>query len=155
MKDMKDHPLLLGLVLLLAASASAAAQDAKIDAANELIVNVSNIQHTDGRIGCTLFSKEDGFPSKAEKADKRVWVQHKSDKVTCKFRNVKPGEYAIAVMHDEDKNGELNTSLVGRPQEGWGVSKNVPPRRFGPPNYEDAKFKYTGGQMTIDIKLRY
>jgi uncharacterized protein (DUF2141 family) len=56
MKDMKDHPLLLGLVLLLAASASAAAQDAKIEAANELIVNVSNIQHTDGRIGCTLFS---------------------------------------------------------------------------------------------------
>lgn len=151
---MKNHPLLLGLLLLSAASASAVAQDVTVETANELVVKVSNIQNTDGRIGCTLFSKEDGFPSKTEKADKRVWVQHKSDKATCKFLNVKPGEYAVAVMHDEDKNGKLNTSLVGRPQEGWGVSKNVPPRRFGPPEYEDAKFKYTGGQMTLDIKLR-
>ncbi len=23
------------------------------------------------------------------------------------------------------------------------------------PKYEDAKFKYAGGQMTIDLKLRY
>ena len=74
---------------------------------------------------------------------------------SCKVRNVKPGEYAVAVMHDEDKNGELNTSMVGRPQEGWGVSKNAPARRFGPPKYEDAKLKYAGGQVTIDIKLRY
>ena len=103
----------------------------------------------------SLFSKEDGFPSSAEKSDKRVWTQHKSDKAICKFRNVKAGEYAVAVMHDEDKNSELNTSMVGRPQEGWGVSKNVPARRFGPPKYDDAKFKYAGGQMTIDIKLRY
>ena len=152
---MKKHPLLLGLVLLLATSTSVAAQDAKTETANELVVKVSNIQNNDGRIGCTLFSKEDGFPSKGEKADKRVWVQHKSNEATCKFPNVKPGDYAVAVMHDEDKNGELNTSLLGRPQEGWGVSKNVPPRRFGPPNYEDAKLKYAGGQMTIDIKLRY
>jgi len=103
----------------------------------------------------SLFSKEDGFPSSAEKSDKRVWTQHKSDKAICKFRNVNAGEYAVAVMHDEDKNGELNTSMVGRPQEGWGVSKNLPARRFGPPKYDDAKFKYAGGQMTIDIKLRY
>ena len=152
---MKTYPLLLGLVLSFSVSAFAAAQDSNAKPANELVVNVSNIQNTDGRIGCTLFSKEDGFPSEPEKADKRVWAQHKSDKATCKFRNVKPGEYAVAVMHDEDKNGELNTSMVGRPQEGWGVSKNAPPRRFGPPKYEDAKLKYAGGQVTIDIKLRY
>jgi len=152
---MKNFAWVAAFLLFLAVSASVAAQDTNAKPANELIVNVSNIQNTDGRIGCTLFSKEDGFPSDAEKADKRVWAQHKSDKATCKFRNVKPGEYAVAVMHDEDKNGELNTSMVGRPQEGWGVSKNAPPRRFGPPKYEDAKLKYAGGQVTIDIKLRY
>jgi uncharacterized protein (DUF2141 family) len=152
---MKNQAWLLGLFLFLAPASSVAAEDVSANAINELVVNVSNIQNTDGRIGCTLFSNEDGFPSKPEKSDKRVWTQHKSDKATCKFRNVKPGEYAVAVMHDEDENGELNTSMVGRPQEGWGVSKNVPARRFGPPKYEDAKFKYAGGQTTIDIKLLY
>ena len=155
---MKIHPVLLGLLVLSAAMASAAAQDVKQDVktetVNEIVVNVSNIENTDGRVGCTLFSKEDGFPSKSEKADRRVWTQHKSDKATCKFSDVKPGEYAVAVVHDEDNNGELNTSFVGRPQEGWGVSKNIPARRFGPPEYKDAKFKYARGQMTLDIKLR-
>jgi len=159
---MKNHPLLLGLVILSAAAASAAAQDATAETvqeatpevANEIVVHITNIENTDGRIGCTLFSKEDGFPAEGEKADKRAWTQHKSDKATCKFINVKPGEYAVSVMHDEDKNGELNTSMVGRPQEGWGVSKNIPAKRFGPPEYQDAKFKYAGGQMTLDIKLR-
>ena len=159
---MKNHPLLLGLLIFSAAAASVAAQDVveetvqdtTPEAVNEIVVNVSNIENTDGRVGCTLFSKEDGFPADSDKADRRVWTQHKSDKATCKFSDVKPGEYAVAVVHDEDKNGELNTSMVGRPQEGWGVSKNIPARRFGPPEYKDAKFKYAGGQMTLDIKLR-
>ncbi|MBW1876305.1 MAG: hypothetical protein JRI98_13265, partial [Deltaproteobacteria bacterium] len=78
MRTMKIHPVLLGLLVLSAAMASAAAQDVKQDVktetVNEIVVNVSNIENTDGRVGCTLFSKEDGFPSKSEKADRRVWT---------------------------------------------------------------------------------
>jgi uncharacterized protein (DUF2141 family) len=44
---------------------------------NKIVVNVSNIENT----------------------DRRVWTQHKSDKATCKFKDVKPGEYAVSVMH--------------------------------------------------------
>ena len=47
---MKNHPVLLGLLLFSAATVSAAAQDAKTEQANEIVVDVSNIENTDGRI---------------------------------------------------------------------------------------------------------
>jgi len=83
-----------------------------------------------------------------------VFVKSKSGKATCVFKGLKPGKYAVSVMHDEDKDGELKTSMGGRPKEWWGVSNNVPPERFGPPKYEAALFSYTGEPKTIKVKLR-
>jgi uncharacterized protein (DUF2141 family) len=67
---------------------------------------------------------------------------------------MKAGAYAIAVVHDADENGELNTSFVGRPKEWWGVSNNAPAHRFGPPKFEEAKFQYEGGKKTLKVKLQ-
>lgn len=122
--------------------------------AGTLTVDVSNIQNDAGQIGCSLYSKEDGFPSKPEKAADRMFVKSKAGKATCVFKGVKPGKYAVSVMHDEDKDGELKTNMVGRPKEWWGVSNNVPPERFGPPKYEAASFSYGGEPKTIQVKLR-
>lgn len=136
----------------LAASAAADAETAKDK--GTLTVDISNIQNDKGQIGCSLFSKNDGFPSKADKADVSIFVKSKAGKATCVFTGVKPGKYAVSVMHDSDKDGELKTSMVGRPKEWWGVSNNVPPERFGPPKYEAASFAYTGDPKTIKVKLR-
>ena len=119
-----------------------------------LTVDVTNIPNEKGQIGCSLYSKEDGFPSKPEKAAAKVFVKSKAGKATCVFKGLEPGKYAVSVMHDEDKNGELKTSMVGRPKEWWGVSNNVPPERFGPPKYEAALFSYTGNPKTIKVRLR-
>jgi uncharacterized protein (DUF2141 family) len=112
------------------------------------------LENDQGQIGCRIFSKEDGFPDKKEKADKQLYSKPKSKKGGCTFVGYKPGTYAISVMHDLDKSGDLNTSLVGRPKEPWGVSNDVPARRFGPPLYQDCTFKYEGGKKIIKIKLQ-
>ncbi len=132
----------------------AVAEDEARSAEGTLTVDIFNIQNDKGQIGCSLFSKEDGFPSKAEKADTRMFVKSKNGNAACVFKGVKPGKYAVSVMHDEDKDGELKTSMVGRPKEWWGVSNNIPAERFGPPKYEAATFSYTGPSKTIKIKLR-
>jgi uncharacterized protein (DUF2141 family) len=36
------------------------------------------------------------------------------------FSDIKPGNYAIAVIHDENRNGELDTNMFGIPKEGYG-----------------------------------
>lgn len=83
-----------------------------------------------------------------------MFVKPKAGKATCAFKGVKPGKYAVSVMHDENKDGELKTSMIGRPKEWWGVSNNVPPERFGPPKHEAALFSYAGDPKTIKVKLR-
>ena len=121
---------------------------------NSVVVEVSNLKTDEGPIRCSIFSEEEGFPGEVKKADKKMWVQPKSKKATCIFDGMKPGTYAVAVMHDLDKNGELNTSFVGRPKEWWGVSNNAPAHRFGPPKFEEAKFQYEGGKKTLKVKLQ-
>ena len=126
----------------------------KAPSAPPLASTSGNDNNDAGQIGCSLYSKKDGFPSDPEKAANRMFVKSKAGKATCVFESVKPGKYAVSVMHDEDEDGELKTNLVGRPKEWWGVSNNVPPERFGPPKYEAASFSYGGEPKTIRVKLR-
>lgn len=135
-------------------STSVAADDDAASSKGTLVVDISNIQNDEGQVGCSLFSKKDGFPSKPEKADSNVFVKQKAGKATCTFKDVKPGKYAVSVMHDADKDGKLKTNMVGRPKEWWGVSNNIPAERFGPPKYEAATFIYKGEPKTIKVKLQ-
>lgn len=147
------HTFIIGLVAL-ALSSTAAADEEPASAPAVLTVEISNVQNEKGQIGCSLYSKDDGFPSKPKKADSVLFVKSKAGKASCVFKGLKPGKYAVSVMHDEDMDGELKTSMVGRPKEWWGVSNNVPPERFGPPKYEAALFSYTGDPKTIKVRLR-
>jgi len=122
--------------------------------ADEIVVQILGLENDQGQLGCRLFSKEDGWPDEMKKADKQLYSNPKGKKGGCTFEGLKPGTYAITVMHDLDKSGDLNTSMVGRPKEPWGVSNDVPPRRFGAPLFEDCTFKYEGGKKVIKIKLQ-
>ncbi len=153
LKRKPSHVCILA-VTALGLAAAAAADSEPASAKGTLIVKISNIPNDEGQIGCSLFSRKDGFPSKSEKARATLFVTQKAGKATCVFKDVKPGKYAVSVMHDADKDGELKTNIVGRPKEWWGVSNNVPPERFGPPKYEAATFPYTGDPKTIKVKLR-
>lgn len=145
------HAYLIAAALTLGSPASAE------DAAppdGTITVRVWNLQNDKGQVGCSLYSKKDGFPMDSTKADARMMVQPSGKKATCVFKDVKPGTYAVSMMHDENKDEELETSFVGRPKEWWGVSNDVPSERFGPPKYEKATFKFDGKIKTLKIKAR-
>ena len=131
-----------------------ASADETQEADGSLTVQISNVQNGKGQVGCSLYASKDGFPSEPEKAKAQMFVKQRDGKATCTFKGVKPGTYAVSVMHDENKDGELETSLVGRPKEWWGVSNDVPAERFGAPKYEKASFKYAGTAKTIKVKLQ-
>lgn len=133
--------------LALGSLASAAAEDGVLN------VEIQNIESDKGNVGCSLWSSDDGFPSDSEKALQSVTLKPKNKKATCVFKNVKPGTYAVSVMHDVDGDGELDSNFVGRPQEPWAVSNNAPAQRFGPPKFQAAQFKYSGADSTIKVKL--
>ncbi|MGJ3648580.1 DUF2141 domain-containing protein [Sphingomonas sp. GlSt437] len=63
------------------------------------------------------------------------------------------GDYAAAVIHDENSNNRLDT-FMGIPREGFGFSRN-PPIHFGPPRFTAARFTINGDREDQDIKMRY
>ncbi|MEC3912276.1 DUF2141 domain-containing protein [Sphingobium sp. CR2-8] len=64
-----------------------------------------------------------------------------------------PGDYAIAIIHDENGNGKLDT-FAGIPREGVGFSRN-PVVRFGAPRFGSARFTIAGAPVEQVIKLKY
>lgn len=63
-----------------------------------------------------------------------------------------PGDYAVAVIHDANGNGKLDT-FMGIPREGFGFSRN-PVIGFGPPRFSAAQFPLAGSDRQ-EVKLRY
>ena len=152
---LKKKKLDFALILLATLAVSFAASAEETPASDgSLTVQIWNIQNDQGQIGCSLYASKEGFPTEPEKAAKRMFVKQKAGKATCAFQGVKPGTYAVSVMHDADSDGELKTNLVGRPKEWWGVSNDVPAERFGPPKYEKATFKLTGAPKIVKVKLQ-
>ncbi len=69
------------------------------------------------------------------------------------FTDVPPGDYVLAVVHDENGNAKVDT-LLGIPREGVGFSRN-PGMTFGPPKYASARFHVPGGASDLKVKLKY
>ena len=62
------------------------------------------------------------------------------------------GTYAIALIHDVNGNGKMDTNALGIPTEAFGFS-NGARARFGPPPFGKAAFRLaeSGGRLTISL----
>lgn len=72
----------------------------------------------------------------------------------CDFADIPPGTYAIAVIHDENTNGKLDTSWLGIPTEGYGFSRGAT-RPLGVPSFSAASFPYDGRTLDLTVTLHY
>jgi len=81
-------------------------------------------------------------------------IEIRDTQAHCDFLAIPPGTYALAVIHDENRNGKLDTNWMGIPTEGYGFS-NEAKALLGPPSFSAAKFQYDGGTLNLTISLRY
>jgi uncharacterized protein (DUF2141 family) len=72
----------------------------------------------------------------------------------CDFLDIPPGTYAMAVIHDENMNGKLDTNWIGIPTEGYGFSNDAK-AMLGAPSFSAASFPYDGQDMELTISLNY
>lgn len=124
-----------------------------VKAQNNLEVKIDNIKNDRGDILIGLYSDGQNFPR--EVIDGRV-VRASKDGVIVAFQDLKPGPYAISVLHDENSNKDMDQNKIGIPKEGFGFSNNAK-STFGPPSFDKAKFQLVPGQKDthISIDLRY
>ncbi len=112
-------------------------------------------RNSTGTIGCALFASTEGFPHEFLRHANRVVVMKIQDtQASCHFVDVPPGTYALAVIHDENMNGKLDTNWMGVPQEGYGFS-NKAEAGLSAPSFEAAEFSYQGQDLSMTISLDY
>jgi uncharacterized protein (DUF2141 family) len=134
-------------------AASVDTAEASTDAAT-ITVNITKLRNSDGMVQITLYDNEDEYLTTDSETARIVRVDIEDDKATCVFAGVKPGKYAVALMHDEDNDGEMKKSLIGIPKEGIGMSNNAK-LTFGPPKWEDAVFDVGDEDVSLEIALMY
>ncbi|MEO1171643.1 MAG: DUF2141 domain-containing protein [Myxococcota bacterium] len=115
-------------------------------------ISVQGLESSEGQVICALYGSRKGFPTELEKAQRVKRVPIKGQKASCLFDRLASGTYAIAVIHDEDKDGELDTNFLGIPSEPVGVSKNVR-GSFGPPKFADAAFQMGDSARALKISV--
>ena len=76
-------------------------------------------------------------------------IKVRDTQARCDFADIAPGAYALAVIHDENMNGKLDTNWLGAPTEGYGFS-NDPKALFSAPSFSAARFAYDG-RLTISL----
>ena len=112
-------------------------------------VEIQNVRVLKGAVYITLYRPGKDFPGGNSIDDKKINVASKS--VQALF-SVEPGDYAIAVYHDENGNGKMDKRFFGIPKEPYGFSNNFKPL-MSAPKFSDCKFSVSNGGKTISIKL--
>jgi uncharacterized protein (DUF2141 family) len=118
-------------------------------------VDILGIRNSTGTVDCALFDSPDGFPNEfLHFATNVMVIKIRDTKARCDFLDIPPGTYALAVIHDENMNGELERKWPGIPTEGYGFSNDA--KGFlGPPSFSAASFQYDGQNLDLTIILNY
>ena len=120
-----------------------------------ITITVTHLRNDKGHVLVSLFKNEEGFPAKTEKAFRKEKVNIINKKAVITFSSLPAGNYAIAILHDENDDMKMNTNFLGIPKEGYGFSNNVM-GTFGPPSFNKASFKHQGNSVTyVTIRTRY
>jgi len=118
-------------------------------------IRILNIRNSTGTVDCALFESSAGFPTEfLRSAINVVVLKVRNTQARCHFEDIQPGTYAVAVIHDENMNGKLDTNLFGIPKEGYGFSRDAK-ALFGAPSYSQASFPYYGQNLELTISLHY
>ena len=142
MKTIVRHSSIAIIALLVTSSAMAQIR---------LEVIVKNIKEEKGTIRVGLFTSEKDF---LKAASEGKIVKAVGKEIIVVFEDLKPGDYAVSIIHDENENGELDSNIMGIPREGFAFGNNAM-GTFGPPAFDKAKITLSNGSHKQIIDLRY
>jgi uncharacterized protein (DUF2141 family) len=118
--------------------------------AAKLSIELVDVAKATGTINIQLVDQA-AFDGKGEAiARKQVKVSSTAN-VSLAFEGIKPGKYAVMVMHDENDNGKLDSNILGIPKEGYGFSNN--PRVMRQPTFDESMIEIKDADLAITINV--
>lgn len=120
---------------------------------NEIRVVIKGVDKAVGLIAADLYPNvQEGFLKRAGRIT-QVRFAAKSPMTAFCITAPDDGDYAIAIYHDENANGNFDKTGLGLPKEPWGISNN-PKVRFKAPTVDEATFPVSESGAAVEIKLR-
>ncbi|WP_350288097.1 DUF2141 domain-containing protein [uncultured Croceitalea sp.] len=138
---------LLATLLLVAVSTNVL--NAQDQAMGKIRVTVSEASSDKGNMIIGLYDSEKKW---LEKVYMGMVSEIKDGKCEVLFEKIPYGDYAVSLFHDKNNNKKFDMFLGFMPKEDYGTS-NGAKGNFGPPKWEDAKFKLSEEEKLITIKL--
>ncbi|MBE9219627.1 DUF2141 domain-containing protein [Dolichospermum flos-aquae] len=128
---------------------------AQAESTTSLTVVVNGIRNQTGEICMRVYNSEKGFPDNAKSEVKSGCTKITGNSIKQVFSGLKPGNYAVAVVDDQNGDHKLNKDFFGIPEEGFGISRNpIVSISTGTPKFKNARFK-VDKNTTINIFLKY
>jgi uncharacterized protein (DUF2141 family) len=117
-------------------------------------VEVTDLRSDAGVVRACMTSDADRFPKCRDDSVSYRVVAQAEDALVLDFGIVSPGRYAIALLHDENRNGKADRAAGMIPREGFGFSRDAKVR-MGPPSFDSAAFEVGHTSVRKTIRMRY
>jgi uncharacterized protein (DUF2141 family) len=117
---------------------------------------VDGFRNTRGNLGTILFSSAPGWPEDKSKAFRHgpAPIDKGTRTAVAEWPNLRPGDYGVAVIHDENSNAKLDRNLIGIPKEGFGFANNPHVALTAPP-FQQALVHVSCPVTETTIHLQY
>jgi uncharacterized protein (DUF2141 family) len=115
--------------------------------AADLVVEIGAIRNTDGQVRVALYNSAEKFLKPGGPVD-AVVLPSVTGSMSVRFSGLIAGQYAIALYHDENGNGELDSNLIGIPLEGTAFSRDGK-GSFGPPKFADVAVRVRADEVFV------
>lgn len=119
-----------------------------------LTIEVKNLRNAKGVVQFALYNKDGSIPDENYENYYKILngeIINGSSMVT--FKNIPSGEYAVNILHDENKNGKIDKGFI-LPKEGIGFSNLQSIGLANRPNFSKASFEVKENK-TINVKVIY
>ena len=120
-----------------------------------LRIHVDGLRNSTGVVGAVIFASPDGWPENTAKS-----VHHWPTEIPPGKReatptwDLPPGDYGVAVIHEENRNRKLDRNFLGIPKEGFGFANN-PHVGLSAPPFSAALVHVTCPVTEISVHLIY
>ncbi|WMJ73404.1 DUF2141 domain-containing protein [Cytophagaceae bacterium ABcell3] len=119
----------------------------------KLIIEMEGFRNDDGNVRLGLYNSEEDF-LKDGGSYKRFYCEIEDGKCVVDTGELPFGEYAVALLHDENLNKKMDYSWMKIPKEGFGFSNN-PKVKLSAPSFSDTKVTLDVPEKRIKITVKY
>jgi uncharacterized protein (DUF2141 family) len=121
----------------------------------DISVVITKLRNAKGEVLISLYNRAEGFPKDRSAIVRSAAVRATaSGEVATVFEDLPYGDYAIAVLHDEDGSRDMTFGLFHLPKEGYCFSNNVK-AVLKAPRFEQASFTLDRDNVTQILRMRY